>query len=86
METEAKAKVLCLGGKIYSISCRASCFASVDLKEKDEFNLFKELNKFCSQADATTFAISSVSILLLWIIISPKVTSLTNPSSLVVNQ
>ena len=29
-----------LGGKIYSIPCRASCFATVDLKEKDEFSLF----------------------------------------------
>ena len=40
METEAKAKVVASvwGDNIYSISCRSSYFASVDLKEKDEFN------------------------------------------------
>ena len=40
METEAKAKVVASGwGKIYSMPCCANCFASVNLKEKDEFNL-----------------------------------------------
>ena len=34
-----------LGAKIYSIPCRASCFASVDLKEKDEFNLLTKSTK-----------------------------------------
>ena len=38
MATEAKAKVIAsiLGGKICSISSCAGCFASVDLKEKNE--------------------------------------------------
>ena len=42
MEREAKAKVVaaaCLGGR-FSIPCRASCFASVHLEEKDEFNRY----------------------------------------------
>ena len=39
MEREAKTKV-CLGDKIWSISCRASCFASVYLEETVEFNRF----------------------------------------------
>ena len=45
METEEKGKGrrICLGGKIYSIPCRASCFASVDLEEKNEFNLFMQV-------------------------------------------
>ena len=40
METEAKAKVVAsVWGQIYSMPCCANCFASVNLKEKDEFNL-----------------------------------------------
>ena len=35
-----KGRRVCLGGKIYSTPCRASCFASVDLKEKVEIILF----------------------------------------------
>ena len=41
MDREDKAKVVaffCLRGRIYSISCRASCFASVDLEEKIELS------------------------------------------------
>ena len=40
LEDKAKGRRLCLGGKICSISCRASCFASVDLEKLDEFDLF----------------------------------------------
>ena len=92
METEAKAKVVasvfCFWGTIYWIPYRDRCFASVDLKEKDEFNFFvqidrgktanQELNTFCPQTEATTFAFASVSILLLcmdmnpWVLISVK--------------
>ena len=75
---QGKGRRVCLEGKICSIPCRTSCFASVDLKEKDEFNLFFKIDrgKIASaarnwinsvpQTDATTFAIASVSILLLW--------------------
>ena len=57
--SKGKGRRVCLGGRICSISCRASCFASVDLEEKVEFILFfqidegkiatsaKEFNKFC---------------------------------------
>ena len=74
METEA----LCLVGKIYPIPCRASCFASVNLEETVEFILFLQIDRgktvsaarnwtnFAPQADATTLAFASVSILLLW--------------------
>ena len=34
-----------MGGKIGSIPCRASCFASVDLKEKVEFILFFQMDR-----------------------------------------
>ena len=39
METEPQPQKLSLlfGGRIYSIPCRASCFASVDLEGKVEF-------------------------------------------------
>ena len=33
------------GGRIYSIPCRASCFASVDLEEMVEFILFLFLSR-----------------------------------------
>ena len=67
-----------LGGRIYSIPCHASYFASVDLKEYEEFNLFFQIDwgKTASaarswmnsvpQTDATTFAFASLSILLPW--------------------
>ena len=34
---------VCLGGKVCSISYPAGCFASVDLEEKDGFNLFFQI-------------------------------------------
>ena len=33
---QCKGRRVCLGGKICSISCRTSCFASVDLEETVE--------------------------------------------------
>ena len=36
---------VCLGGKIFSIPCRASCFVSVDLKETVEFNRFFQIDR-----------------------------------------
>ena len=52
---------VCLAGKMCSIFCRVSCFASVDLEEIVEFN------KFCAPNTVytTTFALASVPILLL---------------------
>ena len=75
---QGKGRCVCLGGRICSIPCRAGCFALVYLKEKVEFILFflidrgKKLARqgiehvFGPQTDATTFALSSNSILLLW--------------------
>ena len=46
MEREAKANVIAFvwGGRFYSIPCRASCFTSVDLEEKDVFNRFFQIS------------------------------------------
>ena len=54
METEEKAKVVgaVWGDRIYSISCRASCFASVYLEEKDEFNLFFQIDRGKTASEA----------------------------------
>ena len=62
--TEAKAKVVAsiLGGKFVQFLAALYCFASVDLEETVEF---KKFNKFCPQIDETTFALASLSILLL---------------------
>ena len=59
METEAKAKVVAsiLGGRIYSIPCRASCFASGDLEEKVEFILFF-ISSWCSDDLCLLFCLS----------------------------
>ena len=92
METEEKAIVcsrLCLGERMYSIPCRASCFVLEDLnyiqkelhqddfKEKDVFILIfkivlgktasatRNLINSSPQTEETTFALSSVFILLL---------------------
>ena len=64
MGTEAKAKVIAsiLGGKFVQFLAALYCFASVDLEETVEF---KKFNKFCPQIDETTFALASLSILLL---------------------
>ena len=71
MEREAKAKVVASvsGGKICSISCRASCFAFVYLDETFEFNGFLQIKIekiLPTQTYATTFALASLSIVLLW--------------------
>ena len=62
------------GGKICWISCRAHCFASVDLEETVKFFLFFQIDRgktanaarnwthSAPQTDATTFALSSNSI------------------------
>ena len=59
METEAKAKVVAsiLGGRIYLIPCRASCFASGDLEEKVEFILFF-ISSWCSDDLCLLFCLS----------------------------
>ena len=44
---------VCLGGKVCSISCPAGCFASVDLEEKDGFNLFFQIEGAHTGAMAT---------------------------------
>ena len=80
INTEEKAQVVaaCLGDSIYSILCRASYFAPGRLEESDEFILFFK-SSWCKIARAarnwsnsvplteaaTTFAFSSVFILLL---------------------
>ena len=42
--SKGKGHCVCFGDNIYSIPCHASYFASVDLKETDEFNLFFEID------------------------------------------
>ena len=41
---EGKGRRICLGGRICSIPCQASSFASVDLEEEDEFNRFFQID------------------------------------------
>ena len=65
---QGKGRRVCLGGRIYSIPCRASCFALVYLEETVEFNRF-----FQFDTDTTTFALPSVAILLLWVARSKKI-------------
>ena len=67
------------GTEIVVLPCRASNFALVYLKEKVEFILFSQINRgktasaarnwsnSVPQTDATTFALSSNSIILLWV-------------------
>ena len=67
-----------LGGKTYSIPWGSSCYVSVYLEETVELNSFFQIDrgktagaarnwiKSTPQTDATTFALPSVSILLLW--------------------
>ena len=80
IELEYKAKVVASvwGAEFvqFLASCRASCFDLVYLKEKVEFILFYQINRgktasaarngtnFAPQTDATTFALSTNSILL----------------------
>ena len=82
-DTQAKAKVgtSVWGGKIYSIPCRASCFALVYLEENFELIIFFQIDREKTasavrnyinsppkkKADATTFVFASLSILLLWL-------------------
>ena len=55
METEAKAKVVCLGTIINSIPCSASCFALVDSEEKVKFILFLQLDEGKTASAARNF-------------------------------
>ena len=41
---QGKGRRVCLGDRMCSIPYRVSCFASVDLKEKDEFNRFFQID------------------------------------------
>ena len=43
--SKGKGRRVCLGGTLYSIPCRASYFASVDLDEQDEVNRFYQINR-----------------------------------------
>ena len=45
---QGKSRRVGLGGRMCSIPFRASCFASVDLKEKDEFNRFFQIDQLNS--------------------------------------
>ena len=75
--SQGEGRRVCLGGRIYSIPCRASYFALVYLEEQGELNLFfqivwgktagaaKNWINSAPQTDATTFAFASLSILLL---------------------
>ena len=75
IELEFKAKVT----SVCSIPCRASCFTLDYLKKKVEFILFflidrgrtvsaqRNWTNFAPEMDATTFVLSSNSILLLWV-------------------
>ena len=45
---QGKSRRVGLGGRKCSIPFRASCFASVDLKEKDEFNRFFQIDQLNS--------------------------------------
>ena len=40
---KCKGHHFCLGGRICSIPCRASCFAQADFEEQDEFKLFFQI-------------------------------------------
>ena len=43
--SKGKGRRVCLGDRIYSVPCRASCFALVDLEEKVEFILFFHIDR-----------------------------------------
>ena len=74
--SKGKGRHVCLGDRVFSNPCRASCFVSVDMKEKLEFILFFQIDlgkklyaarnrtNSVPQTEATTFAFASGSILL----------------------
>ena len=45
MRNKGKGCRICLGGKIYSIPCRAIYFDSIELKETVEFNRFCQIDR-----------------------------------------
>ena len=54
--SKGKGRRVCLGGRIYSIPCRASCFDSVDFEEKVRFILF-----FILLQDSSCFVLLNLS-------------------------